>query len=304
MPRFSLMTLIFPPTFSHYIMYHERKTLRIVGYLRKSTDDSRHQKASIGDQRTWFDEYVATLRSRGDDVEIVQIFEERMSAKSPGRPEFAKMMGLFYAAKADTLITWDIDRLSRNEVDEGTIKWALRQGKIREVHTHNSVFTEHELLTMGIFLSLGAEELAKLRQRVLRGMNSMIKKGNVPHKAPYGYKNHESSVIPDDSEVEHLKSIFALRKDGYSYKQIAEWLNEQGIHTRSGAKWRTSAIDRIISNEFYMGVVKFAGQVGQGIFERIVTRDMWESVNVEKRANIGWRKHGFALKGIIVSSVT
>ena len=64
-------------------MYHSPHHIRLVGYLRKSTDDSKHQKASIDDQRKWLDEYITTLRARGDSVEVVQIFEERMSAKEP-----------------------------------------------------------------------------------------------------------------------------------------------------------------------------------------------------------------------------
>ena len=63
-------------------------------------------------------------------------------------------MKLFYSGQADSIATWDIDRLSRNEVDEGTIKWAVRQRKILQIHTHNTIYTENELLMMGIFLSL------------------------------------------------------------------------------------------------------------------------------------------------------
>ena len=213
-------------------------------------------------------------------------------------------MKLFYSGQADSIATWDIDRLSRNEVDEGTIKWAVRQRKILQIHTHNTIYTENELLMMGIFLSLWAEEVAKLRQRVMRGMKSMIAKGKVPYKAPYGYRNHEGGVIPDEEEKDVLSAIFQRRADGYSLKQIAEWLNERGIRTRSGNKWITGSLDRIISNEFYVGVTKFASQVGEGIFERIISRDLWDRVNSTNRTNGGYMKHGFALKGIVVSAIT
>lgn len=121
-------------------------------------------------------------------------------------------MGEIYAGRADTVIAWDIDRLSRNEVDEGTIKWAIRQGKIKQVHTHNSVYTEHELLTMSIFLSLGAEEIAKMRQRVMRRMNSMVAEGKVPYRAPYGYRNcGDGDVEVQQSEAVTVRKIFELR---------------------------------------------------------------------------------------------
>ncbi len=101
--------------------------MKAVIYLRKSTDDNRHQKASIEDQRAWASSYVDELRAKGEAVEVVKVLEERRTAKEPGRPLFGEMMGLIYSGKADTIFAWDIDRLSRNEVDEGTIKWAIRQ---------------------------------------------------------------------------------------------------------------------------------------------------------------------------------
>lgn len=220
---------------------------------------------------------------------------------------FNEMMGMFYSGKADAIVTWDIDRLSRNEVDEGTIKWAIRQGKIKEVHTHNSIYTEHELLTMGIFLSLGAEEIAKMRQRVMRRMNSMITEGKVPYLAPYGYSNKDGGAIVNHEEANTLKKIFELRANGYSFGQVADYLNDKGIKSRwrsanSVGKWGSSNVEGIIKNEFYVGVVKFAGQIGEGVHDRIISRDLWDQVNAERRTNVGYKKHDFPLKGIVVNS--
>lgn len=92
--------------------------MKAVIYLRKSTDDNRHQKASLDDQRAWAFRYVDELRGKGESVEVVKVFEERRTAKEPGRPLFGEMMGEIYAGRADTIFAWDIDRLSRNEVDE------------------------------------------------------------------------------------------------------------------------------------------------------------------------------------------
>lgn len=280
--------------------------MQAIIYLRKSTDDNRHQKASIEDQRAWALSYVEELRAKGSDVDVVRIFEEKRTAKEPGRPLFGEMMGEIYAGRADVVITWDIDRLSRNEVDEGTIKWAIRQGKIKQVHTHNSVYTEHELLTMSIFLSLGAEEIAKMRQRVMRRMNSMVAEGKVPYRAPYGYRNSgEGEVEIHESESVVVRRIFALRKKGLSIGQIAEDLNASGIPIRGrgrdsdGTKWNETRIDFILKNDFYVGVVRFAGQVGKGIHESLVSRDIFDEVNSDGRTLVGYRFHEFPLKGIV-----
>lgn len=54
--------------------------MKTIIYLRKSTDDSKHQKASIEDQRKWADEYVRTS-TKG--IEVVKVFEEKKTAKQP-----------------------------------------------------------------------------------------------------------------------------------------------------------------------------------------------------------------------------
>lgn len=66
--------------------------MKAVIYLRKSTDDNRHQKASLDDQRAWAFEYVDGLRRNGTDVEVVKMLEEKKTAKCPGRPLFGEMM--------------------------------------------------------------------------------------------------------------------------------------------------------------------------------------------------------------------
>lgn len=38
--------------------------MRAVIYLRKSTDDNRHQKASLDDQRAWAFKYVDELKAK------------------------------------------------------------------------------------------------------------------------------------------------------------------------------------------------------------------------------------------------
>lgn len=40
--------------------------------------------------------------------------------------------------------------------------------------------------------------------------------------------------------------------------------------------------------------------IGEGIFEKIISRDIWEQANNKKRMNIGYKHQEFTLKGIVV----
>lgn len=65
-------------------------------------------------------------------------------------------------------------------------------------------------------------------------------------------------------------------------------------------QWNKRLVEHIVKNEFYLGVVKFMDIVGEGIFEKFISRDIWEQANNVKRMNIGYKYREFLLKGIVV----
>jgi hypothetical protein len=64
-------------------------------------------------------------------------------------------------------------------------------------------------------------------------------------------------------------------------------------------QWTKRLVEHVVKNEFYIGVVKFMDVIGEGIFERFITRDIFDEANNRKRLNIGYNHHEFLLKGLI-----
>lgn len=86
--------------------------MRAIIYCRKSTDRDDKQALSLPAQ---IDVCRRIAEERG--LEIVEVIEESMSAKSPGRPLFAAMLARFYADEADVLVCYHLNRLARNPID-------------------------------------------------------------------------------------------------------------------------------------------------------------------------------------------
>ena len=97
-------------------------------YARKSTDVEDKQVRSIEDQ-------LAVLRdlARSEGLNISDEFIEKQSAKRPGRAAFADMLARIGTGEAQGIICWKLDRLARNPVDDGKIKWLLQTKVIHKI---------------------------------------------------------------------------------------------------------------------------------------------------------------------------
>lgn len=52
--------------------------------------------------------------------------------------------------------------------------------------------------------------------------------------------------IPQNTELQTIKKILDLKKDGTSYRDIAVKLNELGVKTKQGRQWSKSTVQNIV----------------------------------------------------------
>ena len=85
-------------------------------YTRKSTDTEDRQVRSLADQ-------LSELRelAKKEQIEVVDTFIEKQTAKVPGRPVFAEMIDRIEKGGASGILAWHPDRLARNSVDGGKV---------------------------------------------------------------------------------------------------------------------------------------------------------------------------------------
>ena len=121
--------------------------------------------------------------------------------------------------------------------------------------------------------------------------------------APYGYKkspDNKNQLIVDEAVSEYVQMIFAMYKDGFSIGRIAARLNQMGVlspmeykhsagvkfdtvfKTGDTAKWTYKAVQRILTNEVYIGVLAQGKRGTPNYKVRVVQRkDEAEWVKVE-----------------------
>ncbi len=101
------------------------QTKKFFIYTRKSTDDKDRQVRSIPDQLSELHELA-----KKEQLEIVDVFVEKQTAKIPGRPIFGEMISRMEKGEASGILAWHPDRLARNSVDGGKIIYLVDTGVI------------------------------------------------------------------------------------------------------------------------------------------------------------------------------
>lgn len=255
--------------------------LRYAVYVRKSSDSEDRQMQSIGDQLEGIKHIVLD-----NDIKVVKYFEETRTAKRPGRPMFNEMMEMLSQGKIDGIICWAINRLSRNPIDGGNIQWFLQEEIIKSiVTTSNEHFPTDNVVMLSVELGIANQYSLELGRNVKRGMNSKVRKGYKPSKAPIGYLNDpmglkgDKKVFVDDERFPIVRKMWDLLLTGnYTVKQIRdisanEWgLKRKQTTKRPGLALGLSGVYKLFTNPFYYGGFEYKGELNEGNQQPMISK--------------------------------
>jgi site-specific DNA recombinase len=230
-------------------------------YCRKSSEDSQRQIASIEDQ---VDSSGKMVGAEGLNL-VASPFKEEKSAKDPGRPVFNEMLARIEKGEANAILCWDIDRLYRNPVDEGRVRWMLQKGIIKVIRTpYRQFYPEDAGLLMGVEGGRATDYVIRLSKNVKRGQNSRVAKGWRPNLAPIGYLNKgdkgDKTIIVDEKTFQIVRKAWDLFLTGtYQVPTILDIANKQwGLRTTlrrklGGKPLSRSQLYKIFIDPFYYG---------------------------------------------------
>src|ERR1035437_7376713 len=275
--------------------------MKYILYCRKSTDTEDKQVTSLESQQK-----ELTDLAKKDDIEIIQVLTEKKSAKAPGRPVFNEMIKTIQAGKADAILCWKIDRLTRNPVDGGQIQWLLQNGNIKCIRTfEKSYFPDDNVLLMGIEQAMASQYIRDLSTNVKRGNRAKLEKGGWPNNAPFGYLNDKAtkSIKLDKKRAPYVLHAFELYSTGgYSVKQVADQLYAEGLRTDSGNKVVKNQIHKNLSNNFYLGLMERDGKLYQGNHKPLISKNLFDKVQdiLTGKAHPKPKKHFYPARGFLL----
>ena len=276
--------------------------MKYILYARKSTEEDDRQVLSIEAQLVELQEYAAK-----EKLEIAASFQEAKTAKEPGRMKFAEMLAILESGKADGIISWHPDRLARNSVDGGKIIHFVDRGLIRSLKFPTFWFepTPQGLFMLNIAFGQSKYFVDNLRENVKRGLRQKIRNGVWPGWAPVGYLNNAKTrgIDVDSDKATKVKKLFEMYATGaYTLHSLANWCKEKGLRGNLGKEIALSNVQSILQNIFYIGLMKYGGEIHEGQHEPLISKKLFDSCQevMSKRGKFHHvRKNDFAFLGLM-----
>lgn len=244
----------------------------ILVYLRKSrADDPLLTVAEVlSKHKSILDEWVE--KNLPTPIPEKNYFKEVISGGDSiaDRPEFQKLLKLIESPSYKAVLVLDVDRLGRPDTEE--------IGRLTKIFRYTDTLVITPMMIFDLTndyqrdgfereLKRGQEELERTKIRLSRGRELSVKSGNyVCSKPPYGYdkitindgKRKCPTLAINDEQANIVRMIFnAYVNENIGARVIANRLNDLQIKSPSGKVWESEAINDIIENPVYIGMVRW-----------------------------------------------
>ncbi len=276
-------------------------------YARKSSESEDRQVQSIEDQTNRMKELAKSL-----GITIKEVLTEAKTAKKPYcRPVFSEMLERIERGEAQGILCWQINRLSRNPIDSGTLSWMLQQGALKSIQTIDRQYLpDDNVLLFNVESGMANQFIIDLRKNSRRGMEGKADRGWLPSRAPLGYFNDviEHTIVEDKERFVIVRKMWDLMLTGnYTPQQIRQIANKEwGFRTPKtkrdgGVELANSVMYKMFTNIFYTGAFTWAGTVYKGNHTPMITLEEYDRVQVilGKKGKPRSQTHEFAYTGIM-----
>lgn len=234
----------------------ENGKLKVLGYVRVSSEKSKLKNNSIKNQELYINEYCKNM-----SYDLVEIFkDEGISGRSiKNRDGLMDLFSYIKKNNIDCLIVYSISRLSRNLKDVLSFIEFLDKNNVKFISCKEN-FNSNDV--MGKFMIGIMGNLSELESNMIGDRIKDVKRYKKSKKEVYGGKilfgwyRRGNKLVRNVKELEILKLISRLREEeNMSYFKISDYLNDNGFNSKEKKKWYGSSVRKIyLDNSFLLEV--------------------------------------------------
>ncbi len=246
-------------------MTPESKPLGAI-YIRVSTEEQAKKGVSLSAQEEALKNYAAAL---GYDVLKVYKDEGKSGKDIKGRPEMSQMLEDAQAHKFQAIFIYKLDRFSRSLRDLIETIEKLKEWGIDFISLQDKIETTSASgkLMFHIISAFAEFERNVTSERTKFSMDKQARDGKVVTRAPSGYKLENKQLVPAE--------------DSYIVQEIfQDFLNQDLSLTKLAQKYKFSVngLKKVLTNQTYLGKIKFDGQTYQGSHQCLVSSTLFNHV--------------------------
>lgn len=276
-------------------------------YARLSRDDGdKSESDSIVNQKALIRDFL----KKYPEIHIVsEKADDGFSGVSFDRPAFKEMMDEIHSGKVNCVVVKDLSRFGRNYIEAGNYiekVFPFLGVRFIAINDHYDSLERGQADSLIIpFKNLINDSYSKdISVKIRSQFEIKRKKGEyVGAFVVYGYlkdPENKNRLIVDPYASEIVRSIFRWKTEGMSQSKIADRLNAEGVlspleykhslgirmnrhfQVNRQAQWSPVAIDRILKNEIYTGVLIQGRRTTPNYkVKKVILKDQSEWVRIE-----------------------
>lgn len=226
-------------------------------YCRKSVYSDKSDSVKNQEQMC-----LDFIKMRFPDAETITYTDEGYTGSDTHRPNLNRLIADIRAEKIDSLVVYQLDRLSRSVRDFAEIYDLMEKHKVSFLSVKESLDTSSPIgkAMMYITTVFAQMERETIAQRVTDNLQGLARQGYwVGGNPPIGYKREKiiadgkkhTIIVPDNSD--YVQNIFNdFLSNQYSLQSMETAYKHQGIRTASGAFFQTAQLHKILTNPYYV----------------------------------------------------
>jgi DNA invertase Pin-like site-specific DNA recombinase len=268
------------------------KVVRCAVYTRVSTDAGLDQEFNSLDAQ--FDAAQAYIRSQahaGWSMIRTRYDDGGFSGGSTDRPALQKLLADIRDGKVKVIVVYKVDRLTRSLADFAKLIELFDRHGVSFVSVTQQFNTTTSMgrLTLNVLLSFAQFEREVTSERIRDKIGASKRKGLwVGGVVPLGYHAKDRKITVVESEAGTVRHIFRRYLELGSLNLLLSDLRAAGVTTRvralaggrtvGGIPFTRGPLAYLLRNRFYIGEVRYKGEIFPGEQPPILDRGLFDAV--------------------------
>jgi site-specific DNA recombinase len=281
------------------------KPVRCAIYTRVSTDQGLDQEFnSLDAQYDAASAYIKSQAHAGWTLIRSRYDDGGYSGGSTDRPDLQRLLDDIRARKIDVIVVYKVDRLTRSLADFAKLVELFDAQGVSFVSVTQQFNTTTSMgrLTLNVLLSFAQFEREVTSERIRDKIAASKRKGLwVGGPLPLGYEMKDGKIAVVEDEAERVRLIYRRYLELSGVNALARDLRDKDIRTKrrlratgathGGIPFERGSLFYLLRNQFYIGEVKYKGEILPGEQPAIMDRELFNAVQQKLTDQWSHRNH-------------